>query len=129
MNHDINDTAQCYGAYVNGDIVGFVAVIHMPHDRVRNFKRVHRLVVLPDWQGVGIGVRLMETIGAWYRSNGFRFRITTSTPALVHSLKPPKWVCDRAGRVRQYKSEKGTRGALNKTVAAGRYTYAFELIG
>jgi len=35
---------------VNDEIAGFISVLHFPHPKVKNMKKVHRLVVLPDYQ-------------------------------------------------------------------------------
>jgi hypothetical protein len=42
--------------------------------------REHRTVVLPDFQGVGIGDALSEWLGAYLRSWGIRIRSLTSHP-------------------------------------------------
>ena len=47
--------AKCYGLYDNDEIIGFLAVRHMPHPDNDHIKMVHRFVVLPDYQGIGIG--------------------------------------------------------------------------
>jgi GNAT superfamily N-acetyltransferase len=57
------------------------------------------LVVLPDYQGLGIGSILLNEIGKLIKSEGNRCGITTSAPSLVFSLKKdPQWACKRIGR-------------------------------
>lgn len=66
----------------------------------RNVKRVTRLVVLPDYQGIGIGVRLLDFIAKKIKNEGKRIKIITSNPALLKSLdRNSSWVCIRQGRV------------------------------
>ena len=55
MNTKIARGADCYIGFFENNPVVFFAVLHFPHPRVKNFKRGHRLVVLPDYQGLGIG--------------------------------------------------------------------------
>ena len=55
-------------------------------------KRGHRVVVLPDFQGVGLGNRLSEFVAQLYHEKGFRYVTTTSHPAMIHHrAKSKKW--------------------------------------
>lgn len=64
-------------------VAGFCATIHNAGHA--GMRRVHRLVVLPDWQGLGIGGRLLDAVAA---VEGVRWTvsITTSHPALMAVL-------------------------------------------
>jgi GNAT superfamily N-acetyltransferase len=60
---------------------------------------VHRLVVLPDYQGIGLGVILLNFIANYFSKMGFRIGITTSQPALNFKLKKDNnWSLIRVGR-------------------------------
>jgi len=68
----------------------------------KGWKRIHRLVVLPDYQGVGIGVRFINAVSAAVSAEGHNVNLTTTTPALVGSLKrSPNWVLARKGVAKQ----------------------------
>lgn len=105
-------------------IVGFIAILHMPHPSSKKIKRVHRLVILPDYQGFGLGTILLNTVGKIHKDNGNRFLIKTSNPALFTSLKHNGWKLIHAGRTtglnRKIK-------VLNNTRSSNRNTYTFEL--
>lgn len=88
LNHAHNSAAHKYIAEVDGTPAAWISVIHFPHPKVKNYKRIHRLVVRPDYQGLGLGGRLLDWVGASYK--GYRMRIITSQPALIHSLKANK---------------------------------------
>lgn len=104
MSADIHRGAKCFLATINNQPAGFCAVLHFPHGWVKNFKRVSRLVVLPDYQGIGLGNRLMSFVGDFFIKNGFRFIITTSTPALMSYFSMSKeWVIKRVGRSNRHK--------------------------
>jgi len=76
--------------------VAHTGVIHFPMRK--GWKRIHRLVVLPDYQGVGIGVRFINSVSALVASEGHNVNLTTTTPALVGALKhSPKWALVRKG--------------------------------
>ena len=82
--------AQCYLALWNGEPVAFCAVSGMYG--YRNRKRVARTVTLPDYQGLGIGTRLMQRVCEHEISRGYRVSITTSHPAMIAYCKSsPRW--------------------------------------
>lgn len=67
----------------------------------KGWKRVHRLVVLPDYQGIGIGTKFIKEIAKIVKSEGYEINLTTTTPSLVHALKKDlDWRLARFGRVK-----------------------------
>lgn len=93
MNSELTSAARCYGLYDNNNIIGFIGVLHQPHAVNRKIKRVTRLVILPDYQGIGLGTKLLETIADEYTSKGYDFSIKTSAKNLIHALsRNGKWV-------------------------------------
>lgn len=87
LNHELNKTARCFVGMIENKLVAFMAVLHFPHNKIQNIKKVHRLVVLPDFQGIGIGGRMLNFIGQIYKTQNCRFTITTSNPALLHFFR------------------------------------------
>lgn len=67
--------------------VAFLAVLHQPTRQRLDLKRVSRLVVLPDYQGVGIGRAFLDAVAALYISQGHMFEIKTSARNLIGSLR------------------------------------------
>jgi GNAT superfamily N-acetyltransferase len=57
-----NNAARCYVAIWEDTVIGFASVITMPSGTVKNAWRGHRDVILPDFQGMGIGVRFTEIV-------------------------------------------------------------------
>jgi len=99
LSHYHNKASTVYLAYVNEQLAGFISVIHQPHPKVKNVKRIHRLVILPDYQGIGLGIRLTEYIGDMYLKDNYRYTITTSAPSLINYFKKSnKWKCNKFGR-------------------------------
>lgn len=87
MNTELNKCAKCYGCYnEQNEIIGFCAVLHQPHNKLLNLKRVHRLVILPDYQGIGIGTKFLNVIAKHYKQQGFEFCIVTSAKNMIYSL-------------------------------------------
>lgn len=98
MNHDLNKAARCFELF-EGDIpIAFIAVLHQPTRNKADLKRVSRLVVLPDYQGIGIGRAFLDCIADYYIQEGHEFEIKTSAKNLVSSLrKSPEWRCASYG--------------------------------
>lgn len=67
----------------------------------KKIRRVHRLVVLPDFQGIGIGTKLLERVGKYYTNHKYSFSIVTSNPALNHALDKRSWRMVSKGRKSQ----------------------------
>lgn len=96
MNHDLPKASVCYGVYDEGNIIAFCGVLHQPHGINKKIKRVCRLVVLPDYQGIGIGVRFLNIVAQIYIKQGFDFSIITSAKNLIQALrKRDDWVMIR----------------------------------
>lgn len=85
MNTDLPSASACYGVYDKNNIIAFMAVLHQPH-RKKNLKRCSRLVVLPDYQGIGIGTKFLNVIAEYYTKNGFAFHLVTSAKNMIHAL-------------------------------------------
>ena len=68
--------------------IGFIAITA----QFNIGKRIHRLVVLPEYQSLGVGSRLLEYVTQVNRDYGFEVYIKTSHPAMGHYLnKSDKW--------------------------------------
>jgi GNAT superfamily N-acetyltransferase len=123
LSHTHNNAARVFLAYIDQQLVGFISVQHLPN-RSPNIKKVHRLVVLPDYQGLGIGMRILNEVGKIYLQQGWRYTITTSSPSLVMALKKSvQWRCHKHGRGGGNKG----RPDFIKTEARNRMITSFEM--
>nr|DAR28554.1 MAG TPA: acetyltransferase domain containing protein [Caudoviricetes sp.] len=64
-----------------------MGVLHQPHAINTKIKRVCRLVVLPDYQGVGIGTAFLEAVAQYYTAQHYDFSIVTSAKNLIVALR------------------------------------------
>lgn len=125
LNHSHNNAARVFIATVNDEVCGFCSVLHFPHPSTKNIRRVHRLVILPDYQGLSIGILFLNEVGKIYQKDGYRFTITTSSPSLVFGLKKnEKWRCKNFGR---FKAHGGLNG-VGYIGSSNRFTTSWELI-
>ena len=133
LSHVLHRAAVCFVAFVDDRPAAFSA--WLPHyGTVRGplpGKREHRTVCLPDFQGVGLGTALSETIAAMWLSLGYKPFSTTSHPALIqHRAKSPLWHMHRApsrsaGGNRHDRHHPGFRA----TRRANAFTAGFTFIG
>ena len=123
LGHNHNYVARVFIGFIENNPVAFCSVLPFPHPIVKNTKRTHRLVVLPDYQGVGIGGKLHDTIANYFYNISYDYIITTSSPQLIKSLKLSKnWLTTRIGRVAGQ-----NKGLSNKTNSSrNRITCAFK---
>ena len=96
MNTELPNASICYGLYDNENIIGFIGVIHQPHGVNKKIKRVTRLVILPDYQGIGLGYELLKFVADLYTKQEYDFSIVTSAKNLIMKLyKSDNWVLKR----------------------------------
>jgi hypothetical protein len=107
----------------------------------KGWKRGHRMVVLPDYQGIGIGTAFENYTSQYYADKGWKVNVTTTTPALVNTLmRSDKWSLVRFGRSKSKMTDfikygtgdkkKNEQVALiSKTQSNNRVTYSFNFIG
>jgi GNAT superfamily N-acetyltransferase len=81
----LHPASRCYLATWEGAAVAFCATL--PNAGHKGRRIVHRLVVLPDYQGMGIGLRLLDAVAAHEHGAGYCVSIRTSYPALIGALK------------------------------------------
>ncbi len=82
-----------YVAYLHNEIVAMCAILPLPNGAITNAWRIHRLVVLPDYQGLGIGIKFLEEICKIYTQNDLSIYIRTSHKKLYnHCSKNENWV-------------------------------------
>lgn len=82
MSSDLNEAAACYVLQWDDKPVAFNAVLPLPSGTLTNAVRGSRTVVLPDYQGLGIGSVLTDTIAGIYKNNGLTLYTKTVNPAL-----------------------------------------------
>jgi GNAT superfamily N-acetyltransferase len=89
LTSKLPNAVRCFLATWNGVIVGFAASISLPgkipplyEGDTRNKFRGCRTVVLPDFQGLGIGTRLSDKIADIHIEDGYRYFSKTSHPRM-----------------------------------------------
>jgi GNAT superfamily N-acetyltransferase len=118
--------ARCYLATWNGEPVTFCATL--PVITKRNHRRFTRIVTLPDYQGMGIGMRVVAAVASLHRAEGLRINVTSSHPALIrHCNRSSDW---KTVNVRKAgSSPRRSAGFVGYRGSAGRAVVSFEYVG
>jgi GNAT superfamily N-acetyltransferase len=127
LAESINRSAHCYMALWGEHLVGFVAAIAYPSGTLKSAYREHRLVVLPDFQGLGIGPRLSEAVAQHYVDHGKRYFSKTSHPRIgEYRDGSARWrATSKNHRVRRDGIGRAARWDMNPY----RWTYSHEFVG
>lgn len=128
LSGDLNVACRMFVAYLNNQIVGMCAIL--PQPGVAGLKypawRVHRLVVLPDYQGLGIATKLLEYVCDLYLYQERHVYLRTSHIKLISYMKKSKkWQGDGV-----LKHSHADSGALSgRKVSATRLSTSFKYVG
>jgi GNAT superfamily N-acetyltransferase len=128
LSGNLSRSARCFLATIDGRPAAFGAVINFPHPTAPGWQE-HRFVVLPDFQGVGIGNRLSEYLAGIFAATQKPYRGLTSHPAYIqHRLRSPLWKCYRRP---QFSPRQDARGitSIGKSHATARWVAGFQYIG
>ncbi len=125
LSGSLSTAARCFLALWRGVPVAFCATLSLIGRKGR--WRISRIVTLPDYQGIGIGMTVAETVAELHRGEGHRLNVTASHPALIaHCRRSPQWRAVGVKKVGTHRTDrfiKGYRGS------AGRAVVSFEYLG
>ncbi len=118
--------ARCYLATWEGKPVVFCATL--PVIAKKNHRRFTRIVTLPDYQGMGIGMRVVAAVASLHRQEGHRINITSSHPALIrHCRTSEQW---KAVNVKKTGASRSSSARFSQyRSSAGRAVVSFEYMG
>lgn len=86
LTEDVNKGCKFLLFQWDGVPVGLIAVISQPSGHFTNGVRGSRLVVLPDFQGLGIGYEILRITAGIFQNDGYRFFTKTIHPAIGEKL-------------------------------------------
>src|SRR3989337_2519066 len=126
LSGSLASTARCYTAVYKDSPIAFIAVIHV---RMRTrYYRVTRLVVLPDYQGIGIGKRLLNFVAELYASQTkIPFYILTSNPQIIRG-NMKNWRLTRFGHACKGKENTRMNNDLRDSLSRKRLTVSMPYI-
>jgi energy-coupling factor transporter ATP-binding protein EcfA2 len=141
LDSAISKSAHYYVLLLGDKPIGFHAAIHSTNRDIHSYWRGHRTVILPEFQGMGIGTAFSDAIAEIYVSRGLRYFSKTAHPSFgEHREKSDLWRAtstNRKSRKGSYLLKDGTIRAMpgyggNAQIAlrdADRVCYSHEYIG
>lgn len=129
LTAELNHAATCFGAFWRGRIVAFDAwlpFVGKLKDE-RKARRGHRTVCLPDYQGVGIGRTLFDTIASMWAALGYRAFSRTAHPAEIASRqRGGLWKLTNYGFTA---ADTGANSSMANSRTTDRRAASFEWVG
>ncbi len=139
LDTGMSRSVHCYVGLIGDKPVAFHAAIHSTNRDIHSYWRGHRTVVLPEFQGLGIGTAFSDAIAEMYVSRGLRYFSKTAHPSFgEHRQKSPLWRATSTNlksRVGSYLLKDGTTrkmpgyGGTTTARDAHRLCYSHEYIG
>jgi ABC-type lipoprotein export system ATPase subunit/GNAT superfamily N-acetyltransferase len=105
LDTSMSRSVHCYVLLLGDKPIGFHAAIHSTNRDIHSYWRGHRTVILPEFQGMGIGTKFSDAIAELYVSRGMRYFSKTAHPSFgEHRERSPLWRATSTNR----KSRKGS---------------------
>ena len=126
LSGSLATTARCYTAVYKDKPIAFIAVAHI---RMKSrYYRVSRLVVLPDYQGIGVGKRLLNFIAELYTlQTKMPFYILTSNPQIIRGITQ-NWKTVRFGHASKGKGNTRINNGLRSSLSRNRLTVSMQYL-
>ena len=126
LSGSLSFAARCYVAVYQKRPIAFIAVVHT---RMKaRYYRVTRLVVLPDYQGIGVGKRLLNFIAELYTSQTrVPFYILTSNPQIIRGNNN-NWKIRRFGHASRGKGNTRINNEIYNSLSRKRITVSLAYI-
>ena len=141
LDTGMSRSVHCYVLLLGDKPIGFHAAIHSTNRDIHSYWRGHRTVILPEFQGMGIGTAFSDAIAEIYVSRGMRYFSKTAHPSFgEHRENSPLWRAtstNKKSRKASYLLKDGSIRAMpgyggNAQIAlrdADRVCYSHEYIG
>jgi ABC-type lipoprotein export system ATPase subunit/GNAT superfamily N-acetyltransferase len=122
LTEDLNKAAQCYVFLWNDKPIAFVGILPFPGVGDPKTRRISRIVVLPDFQGLGLGKEIVNYISALYWKEKHQMFIRTMNPALGIALdKDSNW-SQTAGHLKTPGQDNSGRKIIFRPSYSFKYT-------
>lgn len=128
MSSDVNFACKFFVLSIDSEPASIAAMMTLP-GKTKDVVACSRLVTLPDWQGIGAAMILIEKLGAAYRANGKRVHTYPAHPDLIRSFdKSASWqLRKKPGNISGKNRFVGKEGGTSNF--GGRPNAVFEFCG
>lgn len=92
LDSKVSKSCHFHTAYIGNTPVAFAAIMHRCNRDIKSYWGESRVVVVPEFQGLGIGFAMSEAIAEEYIKRGLRYFSKTAHPAFgVKRNNSTKW--------------------------------------
>lgn len=127
LDRSLHKGAKCFVATVEGRPAAICCVLHAMGFSGRF--RITRVVTLPDYQGIGIGSRLMDAVAERYVLEGKSISIVASHPAVLrHCSRSSQWAF-KDQKAFGNKQQGRKAAPVRKSSSTGRPIATFIFVG
>jgi len=139
LSHILASSARCFLATAEfegtSSVVGFVSCLPFPSGSLKRAWREHRTVVLPDFQGLGIGPRISDAVAELHRRESKRYFSRTAHPRFgaYRNKRNSGWMPTSQNKyAREQAQDKGTHTGAERINSFGgdnRLAFSHEYVG
>jgi ABC-type ATPase with predicted acetyltransferase domain len=123
LTEDLHKAANNYIVCWNDKPICFIGILPFPGVGDEKTRRISRIVVLPDFQGLGLGKKILNYISSLYAKEKSTMYIRTMTPALGLALaKDNNWIATSSNLKIPAKDSNGRK-------LIERPSYSYKYIG
>jgi len=132
LTADLHRNASGYGLWCEGQLASSAWIIPCPVSSGKHkgeaVWRVSRVVTLPDWQGLGLAMILLDALGADYGAVERRLRMYPAHPSFVRSFdRSPAWkMVKKPGT---HSTKNAASNSSYRDLMGGRPCAVFEYVG
>tara|TARA_Y100000310_G_C20668397_1_gene808907 strand:+ start:282 stop:1409 length:1128 start_codon:yes stop_codon:yes gene_type:complete len=128
LTASLNNSSRCFALWCNGSIASFAAMLFRAGAHKIPIIGCSRLVTLPDYQGLGLAMCLIDHVGGLYAAKGKYVHVYPAHPSLVRSFRHSNnWAQRKAFGV--FSSASGATTSVIPRAQGGRHCAVFRFIG
>lgn len=129
LSAEFNKASELFLIYWENTLVGMFSTLAMPNGSYKYAHRVHRTVILPDYQGLGIGTKILDWFGNYYLNQGKKLFIKSTHIRIAnHCRKHIGWL-ESSSSGKSIEKLGGNQANKYKNMILNRPAFSFEYVG
>lgn len=139
LSHVLASASRCFLVTADFEgatnVVGFASCLPFPSGSLKRAWREHRTVILPDFQGLGIGPRISDAVAELHLGEGKRYFSRTAHPRFgaYRNKRNSGWMPTSQNKyMREQAHDRGTHTAAERINSFGgdnRLAFSHEYVG